>query len=197
MSDTGSLSDEQKRYIEGFLRGIATSREGAALDAPVSSTPTADIHRAAQDRFIAEGKKLVPEEEAKRKGHPLDMWDELAAEAKEDRAPKGIDVFRHKFFGLFYASPAQEAFMCRLRIPNGILTSYQLEGLADLADEPRRRLCRYHDPGQSADPGDQARRHHRGVGDDPGPRPDLARRRRRQYPQHHRQPDRRHRPRRN
>ncbi|MDQ2696711.1 MAG: NirA family protein, partial [Pseudomonadota bacterium] len=46
---------------------------------------------------------------------------------------KGTDIFRYKFHGLFYVAPAQDAFMCRLRIPNGILNSYQMQGVADLA----------------------------------------------------------------
>ena len=58
----------------------------------------------------------------------------MAAEAAEGRFPKGIDVFRHKFFGLFYVAPAQNAFMCRLRIPNGILAAHQLRGLAAIAE---------------------------------------------------------------
>ena len=131
MSDSG-FTDEQKQYLDGFLRGIVAQRGGAA---PIPAAPAeTDIHRAAQDRFIAAGKKLVPEEEAKRKSHPLDMWDELRAEAAEGRFPKGTDIFRHKFFGLFYVAPAQDAFMCRLRIPNGILAAHQVKGLADLAD---------------------------------------------------------------
>jgi ferredoxin-nitrite reductase len=92
-----------------------------------------DIHRAAQDRFVAAGKTLVPEEQAKRQGHPFDLWDELVAEAAEGRFPTGIDVFRRKFFGLFYVAPAQNAFMCRLRIPNGILRAQQARDLADIA----------------------------------------------------------------
>jgi ferredoxin-nitrite reductase len=132
MSDPG-FTDEQKQYLDGFLRGIAAQR-GGAMPLPPAASPAADIHRAAQDRFLAAGKKLVPEEEAKRQAHPLDMWDELRAEAAEGRFPKGIDIFRHKFFGLFYVAPAQDAFMCRLRIPNGILTGHQAEGLADLAE---------------------------------------------------------------
>ena len=58
------------------------------------------------------------------------MWDELRAGAAEGRFPKGIDVFRHKFFGLFYVAPAQDSFMCRLRIPNGVLQPHQMIGLA-------------------------------------------------------------------
>src|SRR5579864_3395488 len=126
------LSDEQKQYLEGFLSALAARHGNAATGAAVPAVH--DIHRAAQDRFIAAGKKLVPEEEAKRKSHPLDMWDELRAEAAEGRFPKGTDIFRHKFLGLFYAAPAQNAFMCRLRIPNGILSAHQLRGLAALAE---------------------------------------------------------------
>jgi len=135
MTDS-SFTDEQKQYLDGFLSGIAARRGGGAPAPAAVAVPAmpGDIHRAAQDRFIAAGKKLVPEEEAKRKAHPLDMWDELRAEAAEGRFPKGIDVFRHKFFGLFYVAPAQDSFMCRLRIPNGVLQPHQMIGLGGLAE---------------------------------------------------------------
>jgi len=131
MPADATLTDEQKQYLEGFLAAVAarnggpTSGAGAAPDA---------IHRVAQDRFVAAGKKLAPEEETKRKAHPLDRWDEIVAEAAANRAPKGLDVFWHKFFGLFYVAPTQDSFMCRLRIPNGILSAHQVEGLANLAE---------------------------------------------------------------
>ena len=95
----------------------------------------ADLQRAAQDRTVAAGGKLVPEEEAKRKKPPLDRFDEIAAMAAAGKFPGGTDVFLAKFHGLFYVAPAQNAFMCRLRIPNGILTHWQFEGLADLAEQ--------------------------------------------------------------
>src|SRR5262249_9973097 len=38
------------------------------------------------------------------------------------------------FHGLFYLAPTQNAYMCRLRIPNGILGHWQLAGVADLAE---------------------------------------------------------------
>ena len=130
-----AFSDAQKQYLEGFLRGVAARHGGApAADAATAPDLPADIHRAAQDRFLAAGKKLSPEEAAKREGHPLDMWDELAAEAAEGRFPKGVDVFRHKFLGLFYAAPAQDSFMCRLRMPNGILSAHQCRAVADIAE---------------------------------------------------------------
>ncbi|HEX9464316.1 MAG TPA: NirA family protein [Alphaproteobacteria bacterium] len=141
------LSDEKKLYLEGFIRGVA-ARQGSAppnvaaalggLSGP-GAAPGGDalhpLHRAAQDRFIVAGQKLAPEEDAKRRKNPFDMWDEMLGNAAADKFPKGTDVFLHKFHGLFYVAPAQDGFMCRLRMPNGILSSQQLRGLADLADE--------------------------------------------------------------
>ena len=89
---------------------------------------------AAQDRFVADGKKLVNEEKAKREEHPFDMYARMKKAARDDQYPKGIDVFRWKFHGLFYVAPAQDSFMCRLRIPNGILSAWQFRGIADLAE---------------------------------------------------------------
>jgi ferredoxin-nitrite reductase len=110
---------------------------GAGRGAPPASPPLAsapvDIHRAAQDRVVARGGKLTPEEQAKREFHPLDLWDAMRDNVAAGRFPKGPDVFRHKFHGLFYVAPAQDAFMCRLRMPNSILTVTQLRGIADLA----------------------------------------------------------------
>ena len=131
MSVDATLTDEQKQYLEGFLAAVAARNGGPVTGAGAAPE---SIHRIAQDRFIAQGKKLAPEEETKRTAHPLDRWDEIVTGAAANRAPTGADVFWHKFFGLFYVAPAQDSFMCRLRIPNGIVTAAQFEGLADLAE---------------------------------------------------------------
>ncbi|HXN43366.1 MAG TPA: NirA family protein, partial [Xanthobacteraceae bacterium] len=142
------FTEEQKRYLEGFFAGLLTRRgagtgspptvpgaNGAAAMAPAEPAPAGPeaIHRAAQDRFLSAGKKLTAEEMAKRARNPLDMWEEMRANAEAGRFPKGTDVFLHKFHGLFYVAPAQDAFMCRLRIPNGILNAHQLHDIADVA----------------------------------------------------------------
>jgi len=77
----------------------------------------------------------VAEETAKRAKHPLDRWDEVVARAEAGQFPKGVDVFLTKYQGLFYVAPAQDSFMCRLRIPNGILNAWQFRGLADAAEK--------------------------------------------------------------
>ncbi len=137
MSDLPFAPDQQE-YLKGFLSGVEARRAALGLPlAPVaeSAADPNDLQRLAQDRAVAAGGKLVAEEEAKRKKHPLDRFDEISALAAEGRFPKGTDVFLTKFHGLFYVAPAQNSFMCRLRIPGGILQAWQMRGLADLADE--------------------------------------------------------------
>ncbi len=51
------------------------------------------------------------------------------------------DNFRWRYYGLFYVAPAQDSYMCRLRIPNGIMKHWQFAGLADLADELCGPFC--------------------------------------------------------
>ena len=54
---------------------------------------------------------------------------------KENRAPAADDLFRFKFHGLFYVAPAQDSFMLRLRVPGSIISTHQMRGLAELANE--------------------------------------------------------------
>jgi ferredoxin-nitrite reductase len=138
MSDQ-PFTGEQQEYLKGFMAGVEARRGALGLPAAPAGDPAVadatDIHRAAQDRAVAAGGKLTAEEEAKRKKHPLDRFDEISATAAEGKFPKGTDVFLAKFHGLFYVAPAQDAFMCRLRIPGGIINAHQLRGVAAIADD--------------------------------------------------------------
>lgn len=131
--NTPDFTEEQKNYLEGFVAGSGL-RKSLSLPLFDTASPT-DIHRQAQDRVVAAGKKLCAEEQAKRVKNGLDIWDEVVAHAREGKFPKGTDVLTFKYQGLFYVAPAQDAFMCRLRFPAGIVTSYQMRGLADLAQD--------------------------------------------------------------
>jgi ferredoxin-nitrite reductase len=134
---SGDFSPEQKRYLEGFVSGLQVARAGRGLasgktvEKPVG--PDA-IHIAAQDRVTAAGGKLNEQEKTKREQHPFDAYRRLTEQAAANEYPKPADTFRWKFFGLFYVAPAQNSYMCRLRIPNGILRHWQFAGLADLAE---------------------------------------------------------------
>ncbi|MFO1103395.1 MAG: NirA family protein [Methylocystis sp.] len=125
---------DQKRYLEGFAAGF--SARGGKTAPPVPAQPMGPdaAHFAAQDRVTAAGGKLNDQEKWKREEHPFDAWPRLVAQAKENAPPKPADNFRWRFYGLFYVAPAQDAYMCRLRIPNGALNQWQFAGLADLAE---------------------------------------------------------------
>ncbi len=136
---------EQRSCLQGFAIGADVSRAFRSLPVLSGGTgatvplgpPAANPLRpdlAAQDRVLAEGKKLCPEENAKRAKDPLAMWGEMQANAKDGVFPKGTDVLLYKFSGLFYVAPAQDAYMCRLRFPGGDVKTYQLRGLADLSE---------------------------------------------------------------
>ncbi|HEY2137222.1 MAG TPA: NirA family protein, partial [Xanthobacteraceae bacterium] len=135
----GEFTAEQKRYLEGFASGLNAGR--AARGAPSAASaaqpepigPDAAALRA-QDRVLQEGKKLSDQEKFKREEHPFDAYERLKAQAASNEPPKPADNFRWRYYGLFYVAPAQNSYMCRLRLPNGILKHWQLAGLADLAE---------------------------------------------------------------
>src|SRR5947207_1736701 len=97
MADTEEFHEEQKHYLQGFLSGSDLARGlnglptfastlGIAGNAPVGTNSVGNgkaegsaesvpagpeaIHFLAQNRTLAEGKKLTPQEEAKRRRHP-------------------------------------------------------------------------------------------------------------------------------
>jgi ferredoxin-nitrite reductase len=133
---SGDFSPEQKRYLEGFLSGLQIARTGRGGAAAGPATPAGPdaIHFAAQDRTVAAGGKLADQEKFKRDEHPFDAYSRLVEQSARSEYPKPADNFRWRYYGLFYVAPAQNSYMCRLRIPNGILTHWQFAGLADLAD---------------------------------------------------------------
>src|SRR6201996_603174 len=135
------FTDEQKRYLEGFAAGVQIMRGGRGLggNAAAGKTdgePTGPdaAHIKAQDKVVASGKKLADQEKFKREEHPFDAYPRLKQQALDNAPPVPADNFRWRYFGLFYVAPAQDSYMCRLRMPNGILKHWQLAGLADLAE---------------------------------------------------------------
>ena len=139
----GDFEPEQKRYLEGFVAGVQIAKAaksvagvatpaGAALP-PEPTGPDAAALKA-QSRVLAGGGKLSDPEKFKREQHPFDTYERLKEHAAKGEYPKPPDNFRWRFFGLFYVAPNQNSYMCRLRMPNGILKAAQFAGLADLAE---------------------------------------------------------------
>ncbi len=133
---SGDFTPDQKRYLEGFVSGLSASR-AARANAPAHSEPVGPdaIHLKAQDRTVAAGGKLNEQEKIKRDEHPFDAYPRLVAQAHANEAPKPADNFRWRYYGIFYVAPAQNSYMCRMRIPNGILKHWQFAGVADLAEQ--------------------------------------------------------------
>ena len=136
------FSDEQKRYLEGFMSGLQVARvgrniglAGAAADT-ASAEPTGPdaAHTKAQDKIAASGRKLADQEKFKREQHPFDAYQRLKDQARHNAPPSPADNFRWRYYGLFYVAPAQNSFMCRLRMPNSILKHWQFSALAGLAE---------------------------------------------------------------
>jgi ferredoxin-nitrite reductase len=138
-----AFSAEQKEYLLGFLAGamqrgvrpfVGHTASGLLTDDPASNS----LNRAELAEETYHGtpiSDLSREELWKYEQNPLDMWDKLVAHADENRAPDAENVFRFKFHGLFHVAPAQDSFMLRLRIPGGTLTTHQMRGLADIAEQ--------------------------------------------------------------
>lgn len=142
------FSDEQKRYLEGFMSGLQVGRVGRSAGLgrakpeteiktdkgdPEPTGPDA-VHINAQNRFLREGKKISDPEKFKREQHPFDAYERLKQQSRDNAPPPPPDNFRWRYYGVFYVAPAQNSFMCRLRIPNGVLKHGQFAGLADLAE---------------------------------------------------------------
>jgi len=136
---TVDFTDEQKRYLEGFTTGLQISRVGRGLgggSTKANAEPSGPeaAHIKAQERVIASGKKLVDQEKWKRDEHAFDAYPRLKQQALDNAPPSPADNFRWRYYGLFYVAPAQDSYMCRLRIPNGIMKHWQFTGLADLIE---------------------------------------------------------------
>src|SRR6202790_1085258 len=121
------FSDEQKRYLEGFMSAVRVARVGRNAGlvgaAPAAGKANAEpigpdaVHIKAQDDVIAAGKKLADQEKFKREEHPFDAYERLKQQALTNAPPSTADNFRWRYYGLFYVAPAQDSYMCRLRIP--------------------------------------------------------------------------------
>lgn len=134
---SSDFTPDQKRYLEGFVSGLSAARQSRGVSGGGKGEPAGPdaIHIKAQDRATAAGGKLADQEKFKRELHPFDAYGKLRDQAEKNEAPKPADNFRWRYFGLFYVAPAQTSYMCRLRIANGILSHWQLSGLADVAEK--------------------------------------------------------------
>ena len=132
LQNTG-FSEEQTSYLSGFVSGIMQARELPFLGQDAASRFTHEPAEAVETVHGTPLDELCREERIKHERNGLDCYDAILANAAADVFPADDDVFRYKFHGLFFVSPAQESFMLRCRIAGGALSGYQLRGLAEIA----------------------------------------------------------------
>ena len=118
------LNDDQRKYLDGFFAGLAA--RGVTFG-DVQPGPAAAGKASLDD--------LIFEERVKRELHPLDAYDQIIENAIANKSPDKEEIFRFKWNGLFFLTPNKEAFMSRLRIPGGLVKTFQLRELAAIARE--------------------------------------------------------------
>ena len=112
------FTPEQKEYLSGLFAGAA------ARGQKFSDVEPAPAHE-----------DLIFEERVKRELHPLDAYEQIVENSINNKAPDKEEIFRFKWNGLFFLTPIKDAFMSRLRIPGGLLTTFQLRELGRIAQE--------------------------------------------------------------
>lgn len=142
--NTAEFTEEQKQYLQGFFEGIEQrglvpfaghTASGLITNDPASCVPNQAAVETEETWFNTQVSDLCREERWKHDQDPFAIWDKILQYSNQNLAPTDDDRFRLKYFGLFYVAPAQDSFMLRLRVPGGILSSHQLRGLAQLADD--------------------------------------------------------------
>ena len=127
LNPPGEFTAEQKRYLEGFFAGVAAQGISFGDLAPSPASEAAPAGPSLDD--------LTKEERIKREVHPFDAIENLVMDARWNAKPEPDNVFRFKWNGLFWLSPVKDGYMCRLRIPGGVVKSFQLRELAAIARE--------------------------------------------------------------
>ncbi len=151
MSAPEGFTKEQQAYLQGLVLGTDVARKIQQLPVlsgslagsltTLSSLPSAngqtttDTHSKADDNNRQSISNLLPEESAKQRRTPGEVWHDVMARSRTGEFPKGTDVFLSKYHGLFFVAPAQNSYMCRLRLPGGLLRADQLVGLAQLVED--------------------------------------------------------------
>src|ERR1039457_3917624 len=115
---SAGFTPEQKEYLAGLFAGAAARGQKFS-----------DVEPAPQNE------DLIFEERVKRELHPLDAYEQIVENAVNNKSPDKEDIFRFKWNGLFFLTPVKDAFMARLRIPGGVVTTFQLRELARIAQQ--------------------------------------------------------------
>jgi ferredoxin-nitrite reductase len=133
--ENSGFTEEQTSYLSGFVTGVLQARELPFLGQDASDRFTYEPAKAVEKVHGTAIEDLCREEQIKYEKNGLDCYDSILQNAAKDVFPADGDIFRYKFHGLFFVSPAQESFMLRCRIAGGALSSHQFRGLAEISTD--------------------------------------------------------------
>ncbi len=127
MLKTGSFTNQQKEYLASKIKE-AYPFLGQNNAGQFTNNPAESVYGTSID-------DLCREELIKHQQNGLDVWDTMYKNAADNIFPNPEDTFRYKFYGMFHVTPAQDSFMLRCRMPGGVITSAQMRGLAEIAED--------------------------------------------------------------
>jgi len=133
--ENSGFTAEQTSYLSGFVSGILEGRGMPFLGQDAENRFTHQPVEAAEMIYGFPLEDVCKEERIKYEKNGLDCYDTILANATVDEFPKDGDIFRYKFHGLFFVTPAQESMMLRCRIAGGAISSQQFRGLAEIAED--------------------------------------------------------------
>lgn len=131
--NNSGFSEEQTSYLSSFISGVLQSRELPFLGQDAGNRFTHEASEAVETVHGTPLDELCREEQIKHEKNGLDCYDTIIANAETNSFPSDGDIFRYKFHGIFFVTPAQESFMLRCRIAGGSVSSAQFRGLAEIA----------------------------------------------------------------
>lgn len=143
------FTPEQSNYLSGFMEGLrqvqseglpylGQNAAGQFTNDPALAAPPEAVEETVYGTPIED---LNKEERIKHEKNGLDCYDEILELAAKDEFVAGGDLFRFKFHGLFYVTPAQNSYMLRARIPGCILTTHQFRGMAEISRDWGAGYC--------------------------------------------------------
>lgn len=134
-----TFTPEQTNYLSGFIEGLRQVQAeglpflGQNATGQFTHDPNLAVPQEEQSVYGTALDDLSKEERIKHEKNGLDCYDTILSHARENKFVEGGDLFRFKFYGMFYVTPAQESYMLRARIPGCVLRTYQFRGLAEIA----------------------------------------------------------------
>lgn len=134
------FTPEQTGYLSGFMEGLKQIQAeglpflGQNASGQFTNDPALSVAQDEEETLYGTPiDELSKEERIKYEQNGLDCYDTILARANEGQFADGGDIFRFKFHGFFYVTPAQDSYMLRCRIPGCVLTSAQFRGLAEIS----------------------------------------------------------------